>query len=301
MTRRRVRLSADSLPSVAMFTAQHCSSSLNCMAFTADGSSVACGFADTTLHVFNTAEQFSTRRLRGHAGGVYGASFSPNARLLASCGADANVFLWGCDAVLGDGPLAGLRGHSSACWDVSFAPLGHYVASASRDRTARVWATDRAQPLRIMAGHIADVDIVRWHPNCNYVATGSSDRTIRLWDVQTGETVRLLTGHNGAVTALAFSPDGYTLASGGDSGAVLLWDLRSGRRVATLKQHTEPVWSIAFEQGSGELLASSAADCSVRDKVCALDCSGHGACHNGTCVCDAGWHGMLVENGLYPV
>lgn len=262
--RNKVKVSIDTLPSVAMFTAQHGAASLNCMDFTSDGSTIACGFSDSTIRVFDTENQYSSRTLRGHAGPVYGTSFSPNSRLLASCSTDASICLWGCDASLGNGPLVNLRGHSSACWDVAFAPMGHYIASASRDRTARVWSTDKAQPLRIMAGHISDVDIVKWHPNCNYIATGSSDRTIRLWDVQTGETVRLLTGHSGSVTALEFSPDGYTIASGGDSGSVLIWDLRNGRRVATLKQHTLPVWSLAFEQDHGELLASSAADCSVR-------------------------------------
>ena len=67
-----------------------------------------------------------------------------------------------------------------------------------------------------------------------------------------------------AVNQFAFSPDGYTLASGSDTGAVLLWDLRSGRRLATTQQHKGPVWSLDFDAGEGGLLASGAADCSVR-------------------------------------
>jgi transcription initiation factor TFIID subunit 5 len=37
--------------------------------------------------------------------------------------------------------------------------VGHYFASASHDRTARIWSMDRIQPLRIMAGHLSDVDV----------------------------------------------------------------------------------------------------------------------------------------------
>lgn len=40
-----------------------------------------------------------------------------------------------------------------------FSPLGHYFASASHDRTARLWSVERIQPLRIMAGHLSDVDV----------------------------------------------------------------------------------------------------------------------------------------------
>lgn len=42
---------------------------------------------------------------------------------------------------------------------VQFSPAGHYFASSSHDRTARIWSMDRIQPLRIMAGHLSDVDV----------------------------------------------------------------------------------------------------------------------------------------------
>jgi transcription initiation factor TFIID subunit 5 len=42
---------------------------------------------------------------------------------------------------------------------MQFSPMGHYFASSSHDRTARIWSMDRIQPLRIMAGHLSDVDV----------------------------------------------------------------------------------------------------------------------------------------------
>lgn len=38
-------------------------------------------------------------------------------------------------------------------------PRGHYFATASHDRTARLWSTDHPQPLRILAGHVSDVNV----------------------------------------------------------------------------------------------------------------------------------------------
>lgn len=38
-------------------------------------------------------------------------------------------------------------------------PMGFYFVSGSHDRTARVWSTDHIQPIRILAGHLSDVDV----------------------------------------------------------------------------------------------------------------------------------------------
>ena len=49
--------------------------------------------------------------------------------------------------------LVAYRGHMLPVWSVASCPHhGFYFASAGADRTARVWSTERAQPLRIMAG-----------------------------------------------------------------------------------------------------------------------------------------------------
>ena len=38
-------------------------------------------------------------------------------------------------------------------------PQGFYFVSGSHDRTVRLWSTDHIQPLRILAGHLSDVDV----------------------------------------------------------------------------------------------------------------------------------------------
>ena len=92
------------------------------------------------------------------------------------------------------------RGHVFPVWGVAAAPQGQYFASASADRTARVWVTERAQALRLLAGHHSDVSAVLWHPNGDLLASGSDDRTIRLWDVRDGRPRRILVGHGCGVS-----------------------------------------------------------------------------------------------------
>ena len=38
-------------------------------------------------------------------------------------------------------------------------PYGHYFVSGGHDNTARLWSTDHYQPLRLFAGHLADIDV----------------------------------------------------------------------------------------------------------------------------------------------
>uniref|UniRef100_A0A0D3GJB2 TFIID subunit TAF5 NTD2 domain-containing protein n=1 Tax=Oryza barthii TaxID=65489 RepID=A0A0D3GJB2_9ORYZ len=194
---------------------------------------------------------------QGHSGPVYSAAFSPFGDFLLSSSSDSTIRLWSTKL---NANLVCYKGHNYPVWDVQFSPVGHYFASASHDRTARIWSMDKIQPLRIMAGHLSDVD---WHVNCNYIATGSSDKTVRLWDVQTGECIRMFIGHRSMVLSLAMSPDGRYMASGDEDGTIMMWDLSSGRCVSPLGGHSSCVWSLAYSC-EGALLASGSADCTVK-------------------------------------
>uniref|UniRef100_A0A0D6R1S2 TFIID subunit TAF5 NTD2 domain-containing protein n=1 Tax=Araucaria cunninghamii TaxID=56994 RepID=A0A0D6R1S2_ARACU len=285
--RNRARLSSSALPSVSFYTFINTHNSLNCASISHDGALVVGGFSDSSLKVWNIAKmgeqpyysengdvaegqngqlagsetgKRSYTLLRGHAGPVYAANFSPEGDYILSASADNTVRLWSSKL---NANLVCYKAHNYPVWDVQFSPFGHYFVSASHDRTARVWAMDRIHPLRIMAGHLSDVDCVQWHANCNYIATGSSDKTVRLWDVQTGECVRMFVGHRGMVLSIAMSPDGRYMASGDEDGAIMMWDLSSGRCVTPLMGHTSCVWTLTFSC-EGSLLASGSADCTVK-------------------------------------
>ena len=60
------------------------------------------------------------------------------------------------------------------------------------DKTAMLWQLEYTHPIRMYAGHDADVDIVKFHPNCNYVATASADKTVRLWSHADAKMVNIL-------------------------------------------------------------------------------------------------------------
>lgn len=275
-SRSKIKLGAvqASAPSVCMYTFHNTNSDMTCVEFNQDLNLVAGGFQDSFIKLWSLdgrplksvfkrdpCNNDNTRRLVGHAGPVYGMSFSPDNKYLISASEDKTARLWSLDTYTA---LVLYKGHNQPVWDVKFSPLGHYFATASHDQTARLWATDHIYPLRIFAGHINDVDCVEFHPNSNYVFTGSSDKTCRMWDVHTGNAVRIFMGHTGPVNCMAVSPDGRWLASAGEDSVVNIWDAGSGRRLKSMRGHgRSSVYSLAFSR-DGSVLVSGAADNTVR-------------------------------------
>ncbi|KAK7207363.1 WD40-repeat-containing domain protein [Myxozyma melibiosi] len=262
-----------SLPSVCMYTFHNTYDGLNCLEFSNDSSLVAGGFSDSYLKIWSLkgeklqsvvkgSQPLTSQRLVGHAGPVYGASFSPDGKYLLSCSEDKSARLWSMDTYTA---LVSYKGHSHPVWDVAFSPVGHYFATASHDQTARLWSCDHIYPLRIFAGHISDVDCVTFHPNSTYVLTGSSDKTCRMWDVAKGTPVRIMISHTAPVSAITMSPDGRTLASAADDGVIMLWDLGSGKAIKAMRGHEKgsSIYSLSFSR-EGSVLVSAGSDCSVR-------------------------------------
>lgn len=261
------------LPSVCMYTFHNTHDEMNTLAFSADNTLMAGGFADSYVQLWSLkGEKLTsvikedkhnspTRRLVGHSGSVFGLSFAPDGRTLLSSSEDSTVRLWSLDTY---SALVSYKGHTDPVWDVAYGPFGHYFATASHDQTARLWSCDHIYPLRIFAGHMSDVDNVCFHPNGTYLFTGSSDKTVRMWDINKGSSVRVFIGHTLPVSAIAVSPDGRWLATAGEDSVINVWDIGSGRRLKSMRGHGKAsIYSLTFSK-EGSLLVSGGADNSVR-------------------------------------
>jgi WD40 repeat protein len=116
--------------------------------------------------------------LSGHTSEVWGVSFSPDGRLLASCSWDQTIRLW----QMPDGkPLVTLSGHTGPVGGVSFSPDGRLLASCSGDQTIRLWQMPDGKPLATLTGHTDWVEGVTFSPDGRLLASCSADKIIRLW------------------------------------------------------------------------------------------------------------------------
>ncbi|MCV3216350.1 WD40 repeat domain-containing protein [Plectonema radiosum NIES-515] len=198
--------------------------------------------------------------LGGHKSWVYGVSFSPNGKMLASASSDKTVKLWDTSTYK---QIKTLTGHTGEVNGISFSPDGKMLASGSRDKTVKLWDTSTYKEIKTLAGHKEWVTNVSFSPDGKMLASGSLDKTVKLWDTSTYKEIKTLSGHKEWVTGVSFSPNGKMLASGSGDTTVKLWDTSTYKEIKTLTGHRGWVKGVSFSPDS-KMLASGSADKTVK-------------------------------------
>ncbi|OCR02631.1 hypothetical protein BCD67_15690 [Oscillatoriales cyanobacterium USR001] len=133
--------------------------------------------------IFNVQER---NQLKGHQGGVYGVSFSPDGTMIASGGVDGRIIIWN---QAGKRLFSPNEGHKEPIWSVRFSPDSQFIASASIDNTINIWSKkgELIQPLK---GHKDDVYDVTFSKNSDRIFSSSKNGSIIMWDVKTGRLLK---------------------------------------------------------------------------------------------------------------
>ncbi|XP_013920212.1 PREDICTED: lissencephaly-1 homolog [Thamnophis sirtalis] len=111
-------------------------------------------------------------------------AWNPKGTLLASCGGDRSIRIWGkegdgwvCKSILGEG-------HQRTIRKVAWSPCGNYLASASFDATTCIWKKNQAdfECAATLEGHENEVKSVAWAPSGSLLATCSRDKSVWVWE-----------------------------------------------------------------------------------------------------------------------
>ena len=163
-----------------------------------------------------------------HNHNIWGMTFSPDGRRLATASSDGSLKLWAWNpAQLGQPqePELVLPARTFGYGErVAFSADGQRLVAGGEGNTVKIWDTNTGLELQNLTGHSGEVWAVALDQQGRWLATAGEDSTIRIWDAKSWKPLRTLRGHTGVIMSLAFSPDGRHLASGSRDHTVKFWD-----------------------------------------------------------------------------
>lgn len=277
---------------------------IRCLQF--DKSKLITGAMDGVLKIWNWRTGECMRTIEAHEDGVVCLKFDEE--ILASGSADGTIRIWNFKT--GGGFV--LRGHrewvnSVELWSPSIPPpsstttttttssstsipnTGKLLFSASDDGLIKVWNLDRRETVRVLEGHMAQVQsikVITIDPLENeeqdgtgagnglelepilkdgkrgktpVLVSGSLDNCLKLWDLEKGVCRRTMFGHIQGVWNV--DADRLRVVSGSHDRSLKIWDRITGKCIHTIVGHRGAVMAIGL---SDDKIISGGDDGEVR-------------------------------------
>ncbi len=208
---------------------------------------------------------------------LYGASWSPDGKLISFGGADNSVRA--IEAETGKQVLF-QGGHNDWVLDTVFSVKGTHLVSVSRDRSMKLTevATERLEDniTSITPGALkGGLQAVDRHPTKDELVIGGADGTPKIYQMfrtkarMIGDDFNLIRAFPalpGRLFAVKFSPDGARIVAGSSNdgkGEVRIYQVADGKLVSSFQGEHGPVYALAY-RNDGKAVASAGFDGSVR-------------------------------------
>lgn len=192
---------------------------LECLAVSPDGGTVAAAGVDGVVNLWKTADRRALKPLKGHTKHVHALAFTPDGKTLVSGGEDGSIRLWEWAAGIQTSLITLNRQHVQG---FAVSPGGSVLTAAVSGAGVRQWNLPGRDecPAFTGAGMIRGVAAGL---DGRVIATAHEDGTVKVWDAESARPLSTLTGHKKVVLAVAVAPVGKTLATGGGDGTVKRW------------------------------------------------------------------------------
>lgn len=233
-------------------------------------------------------------------------AWNPTGTLLASCGGDRVVRIWGREGTNWVCKSSLTEGHQRTIRSVAWSPCGNYLASASFDATVAIWSRKEGEfeCIATLEGHENEVKAVSWACSGNLLATCSRDKSVWIWEVtedEDFECASVLSSHTQDVKHCQWHPNKEILASCSYDNTIKLYkeEIDDWTCFQTLESHESTVWKVCFDS-TGSRLASVSDDRTVKIWQEYLPGNKEGVATKGSdsawkCVCTlSGYHSRTI-------
>jgi len=189
--------------------------------FSSTGKFLLTGSNDKTIKIFELYPKIKFRAsYKGHTNWVRCSRFSPDNRLIGSCGDDNAVIIFDVEQKT---VKYRFLDHSSNVNSCRFSPDGTIIASAGDDGKIKLFDIRMGRLIQHYDAHNDKVNCISYHQSGNYIISGSDDSTIKIWDLKMGQILYTVHGHRGKVKSVNFNIDGDYFCSGGEDSILMVW------------------------------------------------------------------------------
>ena len=165
-----------------------------------------------------------------HSDTIFGLSFSPDGKDLATASADKFVKIFDT----GTGKLVkSLAGHTHYVLGVAWKADGRTIVSSGADKVVKLWAFPEGGQLKTIEGFNKEVTAVRYLGLGDEILTASGDTQVRLGNEE-GKTLRSFGGSKGYLFSMAVTPDAKVILGGGQDSILRIWDAATGKALFSL-------------------------------------------------------------------
>lgn len=204
-----------------------------------------------------------TMLLSGHEGDIYSAKFHPEGNVLASAGAERQVFLWNvfgeCDNI-----FVFKAAHQGSILDLHFNTDGSNIFTASTDKTVGMFDMETGERVKRMKGHNGIVNACAVSRRGDQlVASASDDCTVKIWDTRCRLAMKTIQLRY-QVTAICFDERAQHVITGGIDNDIKMWDLNSDKASPiNMCGHQDTVTALSLSN-DGSYVLSNSMDCTLR-------------------------------------
>lgn len=174
----------------------------------------------------STLQAQPPRVLLGHTDAVYGISFSPDGRRLATGSYDQTIRLWDVNSRR---VVHVLKGHEDQIFRIAFSPDGKQVTSCGADGTVRIWNVVSGKSVAVLEAGSLPVMALGYSADGKRLATGDYAGELTLWNVQQRKRLRSIQQPTPILSIAVVSMDAKQhVLSGDNQGMLRCWRADSG-------------------------------------------------------------------------